>query len=208
MSPSTVATRLKGITQLSGTNFHEWREDIRLVLGVMDLDHALREDAPAVPATVDDVAPLAETMRCYEVEKARWERSNRLSLMIMKNSISIGIRGAIPDEKQGVSFNAKEYLTSVEEQFKSFSKAQASALIMRMVSVKYDGTGSVREHIMMMVDIAAKLKGMEMEISDGYLVHFIMTSLPPQYNAFKINYNSLKEKWSISDLLTAKFGIC
>jgi len=64
-----------------------------------------------------------------------------------------------------------------------------------------DGTGSVREHIMMMVDIAAKLKGMEMEISDGYLVHFIMTSLPPQYNAFKINYNSLKEKWSISDLI-------
>ncbi|WVZ92786.1 hypothetical protein U9M48_038826 [Paspalum notatum var. saurae] len=86
----------------------------------------------------------------------------------MQKSIGIGIRGTIPNSKDNVPFNAKQYLASVEEQFKSSSKAQASALIMRMVTMKYDGAGSVREHIMMMVDIAAKLKGMEMEISDGY----------------------------------------
>ncbi|WVZ83837.1 hypothetical protein U9M48_030935 [Paspalum notatum var. saurae] len=202
MTPSGNAERIKGITQLSITNFHEWREEIRLVLGVMDLDHALREDAPTAPIAGADDATNAAAVKQYEMEKQRWELSNRLSLMIMQNSISIGIRGAIPDSKDNVPFNAKQYITSVEEQFKSSSKAQANALIMRMATVKYNGAGSVREHIMMMVDIAAKLKGIEMEISDGYLVHFIMTSLPPQYNAFKINYNSLKEKWTISELIS------
>lgn len=204
MSPSTVATHVKGITQLSGTNFPQWKEDIQLVLGIMDLDHALREAAPTAPTNGDDAATNAEANKQYDMEKQRWERSNRMSIMIMKNSISIGIRGAIPDTMtvNGVTkaLNAKEYLASVEEHFKSSSKTHASTLIMRMITSKYDGSNGVREHIMQMIDIAAKLKGMEMEISDNYLVHFIMTSLPLKFNAFKINYNSLKEKWSISDL--------
>lgn len=32
-------------------------------------------------------------------------------------------------------------------------------------------------------------------------MHFIMTSLPHQFNTFKVNYNYLKEKWSISYLI-------
>ena len=41
-----------------------------------------------------------------------------------------------------------------------------------------------------------------MEISDGFFVHFIMTSLPSQYIAFKINYNTNKAIWSISELIS------
>ena len=96
--------------------------------------------------------------------------------MIMKTSISVGIRGAIPDSE-----NAKEYLASVEEKFKGSTKVYASTLIERLLSAKYDGSNSIREHIMMMTDMAGKLKGMDMEISDGYIVHFIMTSLPSEY---------------------------
>ena len=40
-----------------------------------------------------------------------------------------------------------------------------------------------------------------MEISEGFLVHFIMTSLPSQYAAFKINYNTNKTVWFVSDLI-------
>jgi len=32
-----------------------------------------------------------------------------------------------------------------------------------------------------------------MEISDSFLVRFIMISLPAQFDAFKINYNTQKE---------------
>ncbi|GJR59797.1 hypothetical protein Tco_1501959 [Tanacetum coccineum] len=127
--------------------------------------------------------------RAYESR----ERSSRMLLMIIKISISVAIRGAIPDFE-----NAKEFLSSVEKQFKGTSKAHASTLILKMLTTKYDGVSGVREHIMMMRDMANKLKGVDMEISEGFLVHFIMTSLPMQFDPFKINYNTQKEKWKMS----------
>ncbi|GJW43782.1 UBN2_2 domain-containing protein [Tanacetum coccineum] len=161
MSASTLTSKTgymsgiePGIEPLTGTNFSTWRDQVKLTLGVMDLDHALRIDPPAA-LTAESTA---DQKRAYE----QWERSNRMSLMIIKNSISVAIRGAIPDSE-----NAKEYLSSVEEQFKGTSKAHASTLILKMLTTKYDGVSGVREHIMMMSDMANKLKGMDMEISEG-----------------------------------------
>ncbi|GKA17882.1 hypothetical protein Tco_0697719 [Tanacetum coccineum] len=146
-----------------------------------DLDYALRFDKPnplTATSTVDE-------KRTYEI----WERSNHMSLMIMKNSISVVIRCAIPNSK-----NAKEFLKSVEEHFKGSSKANASTIILEMLTTKYDGLSRVREHIMMMNDMAYKLNDMDMEIFRGFLVHFIMTYLLTQFATFKINYNTQREK--------------
>ena len=71
---------------------------------------------------------------------------------------------------------------------------------MKMLTTKYDGKSGVREHIMTMNDMAAKLKGMDMEISEGFLVHLVMTSLPVEFGPFKINYNTQKEKWTMGEL--------
>ena len=40
-----------------------------------------------------------------------------------------------------------------------------------------------------------------MTISEGFLVHFIMTSLPSKFGPFKINYNTQKDKWKMSKLI-------
>ena len=40
-----------------------------------------------------------------------------------------------------------------------------------------------------------------MKISEGFLVHFIMTSLHSQFSPFKINYNTQKEKWKMGELI-------
>jgi hypothetical protein len=53
-----------------------------------------------------------------------------------------------------------------------------------------------------MSDMATKLKGMYMAICDGFLVHFILTSLPNEFGPFKISYNTKKEKWSITNLIS------
>ncbi|RVW24034.1 Retrovirus-related Pol polyprotein from transposon TNT 1-94 [Vitis vinifera] len=119
-----------------------------------------------------------------------------MSLMIMKGSITPAIRGAIPD-----SNNAMTYIKSVEEQFLGTSKSLASTLMIKMITMKYDGHSGVREHIMKMSDMASQLKGMDMAISEGFLVHFIMTSLPSQFGPFKINYNTQKDKWKMSELI-------
>ncbi|KAL6328200.1 hypothetical protein AAG906_034343 [Vitis piasezkii] len=70
-----------------------------------------------------------------------------------------------------------------------------------MITMKYDGHSGVHEHIMKMSDMASQLKGMDMAISEGFLVHFIMTSLPSQFGHFKINYNTRKDKWKMCELI-------
>ncbi|KAG6487836.1 hypothetical protein ZIOFF_056572 [Zingiber officinale] len=85
----------------------------------MDLDYALWVDKPT---------PLSDTSTPDEKSAyEKWERSNRLSLMIMKGSISSDIRGGMPDFE-----NAKDFLDSIEEQFQISSKALATTLIINM----------------------------------------------------------------------------
>lgn len=170
-----------GIETLTGANQSSWKDSLMLTLGVLDFDLALREDAP--PALTD------KSTTEDKIANEKWQRSNRMSLMLIKNSINPIIRGAIKD-----STIAKTYPASVEEQFKGTSKAHASTLILKLVTTKYDGRSGIHEHIMMMNDMARKLKGLDMEISDGFLVHFIMNSLTFLFKAFKINYNTQKDK--------------
>lgn len=188
MNPTAITGYLSGIEQLSGANFKKWKEQIGIVLGCMDLDYALREPTPTKPTSES----TNEQKALYE----KWERSNRMSLMIMKGSITPTIRGAIPD-----SDNAMTYIKSVEKQFLGTSKSLASTLMIKMITMKYDGHSGVREHIMKMSDMASQLKGMDMAISEGFFVHFIMTSLPSQFGPFKINYNTQKDKWKMSKLI-------
>ena len=117
-----------------------------------------------------------------------------MSLMIVKGSITPAIHGAIPD-----SDNAMSYIESVEEQFLGTSKSLASTLMIKMITMKYNGHSGVHEHIMKMSDMTSLLKGMDVAIFEGFLVHFIMTSLPSQFGTFKINYNTHRDKWKISE---------
>ncbi|KAK3036536.1 hypothetical protein RJ639_030977 [Escallonia herrerae] len=131
----------------------------------MDLDYTLRVDSPA--------ALTAESSTEQNAAYENWERSNHISLMIMKGSITTAIHGGS-------------------------SKAHATTRITKMVMLKYSGSNGVREHILRMNDMASQLKGLDMKISEGFLVHLIMTSLPAQFEPFKINYNTQKEKWKMS----------
>ncbi|KAK2998937.1 hypothetical protein RJ639_023876, partial [Escallonia herrerae] len=115
----------------------------------------------------------------------------------MKGSITTVIHGAILD-----SDNAKLYLAHIEEQLQGSSKAHATTLITKMVTLKYSGSNGVCEHILRMNDMTSQLKGLDMEISEGFLVHFIMTSFLAQFGPFNINYNTQKEKWKMSELIS------
>ena len=201
-SVSNVAGYINNIEPLNGTNFPTWKEKLLVVLGVLDFDYALREKKPVAPAI--GTANFDQLQKEYDANKDKWEKSNRMALMIIKQSISVAIRGAIVDKKDDgeTLMTDSEFMTSIEENFKSSSKTYASTLIMKMLTSRYDGQSGIREHIMSICDMVAKLKALEMSISDGFLVHFIMTSLPAQYNPFKISYNTQKGTWSISELIS------
>ncbi|GMP84215.1 hypothetical protein CsSME_00037831 [Camellia sinensis var. sinensis] len=157
--------------------------------GCMDLDLALRVDEAPEP-----------TDKSSAVEKSaynKWERSNRLSLMLIKSHISQSIRGSIPP-----SDKVKNYMRAIEEQFVSSDKALESTLMNKLSGMKHNNSRSVREHILEMRDIVARLNSLEIEISKSFLVNFILNSLHVEYGAFQISYSTQKEKWSINELLT------
>ncbi|KAK2988363.1 hypothetical protein RJ640_003918 [Escallonia rubra] len=188
-SPAAITGYLSSIESLGVTNFRKWKEQISIILGVMDLDYALRVDALAALTTESST----EQKMAYE----KWKRSNRISLIIMKGSITTVIREAIPD-----SNNAKMYISHIEEQFQCSSKAHATTLITKMVTLKCSGSSGVREHILQMNDMTSQLKGLDTKISEGFLVHFIMTSILAQFGPFKINYKMPKEKWKMNELIS------
>ncbi|KAL6322006.1 hypothetical protein AAG906_003147 [Vitis piasezkii] len=64
---------------LNGTNFKDWKENMMILLGCMDIDLALRMPKP------DELNE--QSTQEDEVYWGKWERSNRLSLMIMKRGI-------------------------------------------------------------------------------------------------------------------------
>jgi hypothetical protein len=189
-----IMTLMSTIEPLSGANYPAWREKIEMALALGDIDYALQNPAPKEPeAGVDNYDTLK---LAFDIENMKWKQSNRKCLMVIKNSIIHGIRGAIPE-----CDTAREYLEKVEAQFTGSSKMYACTLIKRLVNDHYDGMGNIREHILKLSNLAARLKSMEMEISEGFLVQFIINSLLKDYETFAVNYNSMDEKWDLQKLI-------
>uniref|UniRef100_A0A2N9J7I7 Integrase catalytic domain-containing protein n=1 Tax=Fagus sylvatica TaxID=28930 RepID=A0A2N9J7I7_FAGSY len=189
VQPANFSDIRSDIPELKGDNYKIWKERVLLHLGWMDIDYAIRKDEP--PALTD--TSTAADITLYE----RWERSNRLSMMFIKTRISAGIRGSVDQHEK-----VRDLLKAIDEQFVTSDKALASTLIMKFSSLRLTSVRGVREHIMQMRDTVAQLKKLEVEMSESFLVHYILNTLPHQYGPFKISYNTHKEKWSINELMT------
>jgi len=187
---ASISANLSSIPVLNGSNFKDWKENILIVLGCMDLDLALRVERPA---SLTDVSSSTD-----KVNFEKWDRSNRMSLMIIKRGIPEAFRGAISD---GIC-DAKDFLAEIEKRFAKNDKAETSTLLQRLISMKYKGKGNIREYIMELSHIASKLKALKLELSDDLLVHLVLISLPTQFNQFKVSYNCQKEQWTLNELIS------
>ena len=180
---------MNSIHVLNGTNFKSWKENIQLVLGCMDIDYALRKDQPA---SLTDKSSIDE-----KANFEKWERSNRLSLIMLKRSVPDAFRGGMSDD-----VTAKGFLTEIEKRFVKNEKAETSKLLGDLVQMRYKGKGNIREYIIEMSSIASKLKALKLDLSDDLLVHLVLISLPAQYGQFIVSYNTQKDKWTINELIS------
>ncbi|XP_047336119.1 uncharacterized protein LOC124939717 [Impatiens glandulifera] len=133
-SASTISANVNSIPILNGNNFKDWKDNILIILGCLDLDLALRIDRPIIT----DQGSLVEKQ---DLEK--WERSNRMCLMIIKRGIPETFRGDISEVT-----NAKEFIEEIEKRFAKNDKAETSTLLASLTSMKYKGKGNIREYIM------------------------------------------------------------
>jgi hypothetical protein len=60
----------------------------------------------------------------------------------------------------------------------------------------YNYKDGVRKHIMQMGAMNGELKSMDMGINDDLLVHFILSSLPSDFESFQ------RDKWSIEEIIS------
>nr|XP_027120456.1 uncharacterized protein LOC113737422 [Coffea arabica] len=156
----------------------------------MDLDLALRIDSPL---------PLTDQSTSDEKRNnERWERSNRLCLMIIKKAVPEVFREIMSE----TTATAKEFLQDIEKRFVKNEKAEISTLLTRLVSMKYSGKGNIREYIMEMSHLASKLNALKLNLSEELLVHLILISLPTQFSQFKVSYNCQNETWSLNELIS------
>lgn len=190
MSTTSISANMNNVPMLNGTNFKDWKENILIVLGCMDIDLALRMPKPN--------ALTAQSTPEETVYFEKWDRSNRLSLMIMKRGIPEVFRGAITEDVTV----AGEFLSEIQKRFAKNDKAETSTLLASLISIKYKGKGNVREYIMEMSHLASKLKALKLDLSDDLLVHLVLISLPAQFNQFKVSYNCQKEKWTLNELIS------
>lgn len=87
-SMNPIAMNFSSIEPFNGENFKKWRHDVEIILGLMDYDLALREEEP--------VAIIANSTVDYRHKHERWEKSNRMCILVIKRTISEFVRRSIP----------------------------------------------------------------------------------------------------------------
>jgi hypothetical protein len=206
-SPGNPMSWIMFVERLTEVNYPQWWEKINMGLALFEIDKAITDKRPVELTLLDIPNDLgadakdewekqnSKLMSCYEIEKINWERSNRKCLMVIKERILEGKLGAILECETVV-----EYLEKVESQFTGSLKAYASSLIKRLVSEKYTN-GGVRDHILRMSNIAARLKPLDLAIKNGFLIYLIFNSLPKEFETFEVNYNSLNDKWTLEKFI-------
>ncbi|XP_058761088.1 uncharacterized protein LOC131634436 [Vicia villosa] len=167
-APNFVA-QINSIPMLNGMNFKSWKESVEIVLGCMDLDLSLREERP-----------IATDENPNEAKIEKWDRSNRMCLMMIKRSIPEVIRGSIAESE-----SAKKFLETIEQFFAKNDKVETSTTLSKLISMSYKGKGNIREYIMEMSLLASKLKALKLELPEDLIVHLVLISLPAHFGQFK-----------------------
>lgn len=100
------------------------------------------------------------------------------------------------------SENARVYFNSIADKYKMSDKAEIGNLMNKLVKMKFNGHGNIREYIMQGIDTAGKLKDLNVIIEDSFLVHLLLNSLLDPYSHLMSLYNTQKEKWSLNELIS------
>ncbi|KDO57167.1 hypothetical protein CISIN_1g048427mg, partial [Citrus sinensis] len=95
---------------------------------------------------------------------------------------------------------AKDYLAAVGRTFKKIDKAEKGNYLRLLANTQYDGVSGVREHILKMTSYHKKLKEMDVDLPDDYLVFQNLESLPPQFGNLRSQYNTQRDTWNITEL--------
>ena len=82
----------------------------------------------------------------YNLEHRKWVTANKKYLTVIKNMIELAIMDSIPECDTII-----EYIDRIKSQFTGSSKTYATQLIKQLVTERYSGNGSIREHTLFVI---------------------------------------------------------
>ncbi|RDY14613.1 hypothetical protein CR513_00301, partial [Mucuna pruriens] len=100
------------------------------------------------------------------------------------------------------SQSASKFLEEIEQFFAKNEKAETSNLLVKLIFMKYKGRGNIKEYIIEMSNLAAKLNSLKLELDEDLIVHLTLISLHAHFGQFKVSYNTQKDKWSLNELIS------
>ena len=90
-----------------------------------------------------------------KVHYKTWERSNRLSLMLMRMTVADSIKTTLPKIE---SVKKKGFMGLVREYSQTADKSVVGTLMSTLTTMKFDGSCTMYEHVIEMTNIATRLK--------------------------------------------------
>ncbi|KDP34008.1 hypothetical protein JCGZ_07579 [Jatropha curcas] len=193
-----IYSSMKILDDLDFKSWMDWKLNMELVFGLMDLDFALREDEPEKPTVTSSSSAIAQ----YE----KWERSNRLSLLMMRKKMHDGLYALVPVTDYGN--NAKQFFAALEELFLKIEKAkhfEKKTKLLRIYGgegIEYEGEGSLTNQILRLSSFGYRLRTAGVSVSDELIVEGVIGALPTEkFTNLQINYDLSKEKWGMVDLI-------
>ncbi|XP_050136183.1 uncharacterized protein LOC126611914 [Malus sylvestris] len=173
---------------IGGSNYRNWRREIELLLTLNEYDIAL--DTPQ-PAPLTDKSTKAE-----KLEFERWTRANKVALSILESEMTDTVRGGIK-----ICVLAKDYFKAIENKFMESQKAEVAQYMTLLTTYKFEGGGSIKDHIMKMTDAAE-----DMNICEKLLVFMILQALHLKFSQLKVSYNTQDKSWAVDECHAPNLG--
>ncbi|XP_050387362.1 uncharacterized protein LOC126803627 [Argentina anserina] len=149
------------------------------------------EDVPAKPTDGDD----AETKKAYK----EWHTSNRKPKSFIRTTMIDSVRGSIKELE-----TAWDHLEPISQYYMENDQAEISRLSRQFYDMTFSGVDSVREHIIGMMDINARLRDLNMRVKDHQVVAQMLDSLPATFSNLKTFYNASEANCSLNKLMSMR----
>ena len=109
--------------------------------------------------------------------------------MLMRKTIADIIKTILPKIE-----SAKKLMGLVGKYSQTGNKSLARTLMSTLTTIKIDGSRTMYEHVIEMINIATRLKTLGMTVNENFLVQIILHSLPSKYGPFQMSYKTMKDK--------------
>jgi hypothetical protein len=180
---------IKDVPILRGDNYTEWRKKVDFAFVCAEVDWVVDTPRPVKPIEPvrdarDDGAwkkkrkIMLQWSWHMSFDNQKWVNANKKCMAFIKNTIENAIVGSIAE-----CASIGEFLEKIKNQFTGSSKIYATQLLKQLVTKNYTRGGQgIREHILRMSNMAAKLKpiDVDLELKHALLVHLVMASLPKE----------------------------